>query len=294
MRSWLIVAADDESALTEAASAGADAVVLDLDSALGETSRVSARGRARDWVRYHRQQVLEGRQFTRWVRISPLESPHWRADLAAALEGGPDGIILPGATDPARVQQLAAEFYEAEQRAGMAHGATRILPLVSNTPASVLGVTRFADDTHPRLAGLGWDAGRLGDALDTRRTFDESGSWSGAFALARANLVLAAKARDLMAIETSVEETSDMDRFAGIAEAARADGFSGMFALTAKQVAAINRAFQPTEGEISGARHVIAQFEINPEAEHVAMGGRMIDRAYLARARRLVEQADRG
>lgn len=292
MRSWLIVAADDEAQLAAAAGAGADAVAIDLDRGLSPGQRDAARTRTRNWIASQREQVLENRRFSRWVRISALGTQHWREDLAEALAGGPDGILLPDVQGPQHVQQLGAEFYEMEQRAGLAHGATRIVPLVCGTPASTLSVGAFAQDSHPRLVGLGWDGARLADALDTRRQFDEAGSWAGAFALARAQVLLAAKASALMAIESAQGPDTDPEQLAAIARAARADGFTGMFASHPAQVAAINSAFAPTEREIAGARTIVGQFEINPGAEQVALGDRMIDRSHYDRARKLLGTAE--
>src|SRR3546814_10297754 len=81
MRSWLVVSANEAEKLEQAAGSGADAVVVDLDLEMGTSHREEARERVRDWLARPRLQVVEGRQFTRWVRISPLGSRPWRADL---------------------------------------------------------------------------------------------------------------------------------------------------------------------------------------------------------------------
>src|SRR3546814_1962922 len=103
---------------------------------MGTSQREEARERARDWLARHRLQVVEGRQFTRWVRISPLGSRHWRDDLFTVMPGAPQGIFLPEVPSPAHVQQLGAEFYEIEQRAGIHHDATPIMHMVAGNPAS--------------------------------------------------------------------------------------------------------------------------------------------------------------
>lgn len=294
MRSWLLVPAEDEEKVEQAAGAGADVVVLDLDHARSESARAEGRERARDWMQSHRQQVLEGRNFARWVRISPIESPHWREDLHSALEGAAEGVFLPAVPGPAYVQQLASEVYEVEQRAGIAHGATQIVPLVASIPQSVLTLNEFANNTHARLAGFGWESAVLAEAVSARRQFNETGDWCGALALARAQIVLLAKACGLLALESGQPQTLAPDMFERLAKAARADGFNGMFAHSAEQVKAINSAFAPTDGELSRAQGVIAQFTSNPHAEHVRMGNRVLGRGDLMRARQMLESVNMG
>lgn len=294
MRSWLIIAADDADALDQSVVSGADAVVIDLDREMGASQRQDARERARDWLASHRLQVVEGRHFARWVRISPLGSRHWRDDLFAVMPGAPQGIFLPEVPGPAHIQQLGAEFYEIEQRAGIAYGATQIVPMVASSPGGALDIGAFAGEPHPRLAGLAWDAAQLGERIDARRQRNERDEWCGAFAFARAQIVLCAKAHGLKAIESGQAPDIDPARLERIAEIARADGFSGMFATHPAQVPAINRAFTPDDGEIAQARRIEMQFTANANSELVTLGNRVLEAVDLHRARQVLEAAPRG
>lgn len=294
MRSWLLVPAEDEEKLEEAASSGADVVVLDLDHARSESARAEGRERAADWMRNHREQVLQGQNFARWVRISPIESEHWREDLRAALAGAAEGIFLPAVPGPAYVQQLASEVYEVEQRCGIAHGATQIIPLVAARPQGVLALGQFSEGVPPRLSGFSWESEVLAEALSARRQHNSAGEWFGALALARAQILLLAKASGLLALESAQPASLSLDAFTNLAANARADGFNGMFAHDAAQVQAINAAFTPTESELTRAQHVIAQFTSNPNADHVRMGNRVLNRADLHRARQMLETVQMG
>jgi len=235
--------------------------------------------------------VLEGRHFARWVRISSLTSSHWREDLLSAMAGAPDGIFLPTVPGPAQVQQLGAEFYEIEQAAGIPHGATQIVPMVAGNPASALEIAQFATEPHPRLGGLAWDATRLGAKIDTRRERNRRGDWCGAFAYVRAQIVLAAKAHGLKAIESGQRKGFDLARLEHIAVGARADGFTGMFAHDPEQVPVINHAFTTNEREVAIARNVEARFADQSYRDPVEFGGDKLDPAELDRARQLLESA---
>jgi citrate lyase subunit beta/citryl-CoA lyase len=293
MRSLLVVPANGAEEMELAAGSGADAVVLDLDLEMGLNRRDEARQAVFDWLDNHRKQVVEGRHFARWVRISSLSSPHWRDDLLTVMAGAPDGLFLPAVPSPAHVQQLGAEFYEIEQAAGIPYGATQIIPMVAGNPISALEIGRFAMEPHPRLGGLAWDAARLGSKIDTRRERNRRGDWCGAFAFVRAQIVLTAKAHGLKAIESGQPKGYDLARLEHIAAGARADGFTGMFAFDAEQVPVINRAFTTNEREIAIARNVEARFADQSYRDPVEFGGDSLDPAELDRARQLLEAAPR-
>jgi citrate lyase subunit beta/citryl-CoA lyase len=156
------------------------------------------------------------------------------------MAGGPEGIVLSHAAGPEAVQQLAAEIYELEQRNQIVSGSMKIVPQVADTARAALTIDAYLDVTHPRLAGLVWSSAALATALGATRTRDESGEWSDVCRQIRAQTLLTARAREILALELldSAEEDA-----AAVAKAARADGFAGMFASHPAQVAAINQAY---------------------------------------------------
>lgn len=288
MDSWLIVPAANEKKLARVGSLPAGAIVLDLTDALSAERRDQARGRAAAFLTTHRRAPGEGGGFARWVRINALETPWWREDLLEVLPGAPDGIVLAHASGPAQVQALAAEIYEREQRSGVEHGRVRIVPQVAATPAAALTVAEFAGEPHPRLAGLAWDAGDLAQALGARRTHGDDGGWIDPLRRVRADVVLAARARGRMAIETLHRDVSDAPGLRAAARAARGDGFTGMFALHPAQLPLIAEAFAPSEAECAEARAIVGLFEADPQARVLPLGGRLVDRTALEAARRLL------
>lgn len=245
MHSWLIVPATSEAKLVRVPDFGPDAVVLDLTGDIDDASRAEARGRAREFLTLHRASG----GFARWVRISPLDTPWWRDDLVGVLPGGPEGIVLSRAANPEQVRALAAEIYELEQKSGLEHGRVRIVPQVGATAAAALAAPGFADEVHPRLAGLAWDAGELAAALGARRLHTAEGGWSDPLRRLRADVLLAARARGLMAIDTPHHKLRDAAGMRAAAQAARGDGFTGMLAIHPAQVPVIAEAFAPTDAD---------------------------------------------
>lgn len=285
MRSWLFVPGDSETKLAKAPDLGADVLIADLEDAVAPQGKIYARQTVGSWLEEH----AGGRRH--WVRINGLDTPMWREDLAAVMPAAPAGIMVPKAVGPQQLQTLAAELYELEGRHAIPSGSTRILPLVSETPAAALGIPDYATVEVPRLAGLTWGAEDLSAALGATRKRGADGRWTDTFRLVRSLVLLAAHARGLPAIDTLHADFRDI---AGLDEAAgesRADGFSGMLAIHPAQIEVINRAFTPTETEIAEARAIVEAFAANPDAGVLQLEGRMVDQPHLHQARRLLERA---
>lgn len=291
-RSWLFVPGDSEKKLGKAMATGADVLIVDLEDSVAPENKPAAREMARGWLSMNNHQPTGGKRIGRWVRINALDTPYWRDDLMAVLHGAPDGIMLPKSAGPEAVQQLGAELYEVEQRCGVPTNSTRIMPLVSETPAAALSVPGYLTMPLTRMIGLTWGAEDLSAALGASRKRDSAGQWTDAFRYARTQTLLTAHAKEIMAIDTLHADFSDLNGLKHIAENSRADGFAGMLAIHPAQVALINQAFTPSEAELDEARRIVAAFAEAPAAGALQIEGSMIDRPHLRQAQRLLGIAD--
>lgn len=287
MRSWLFVPGDSEPKLGKAAGLGADVVIVDLEDAVAPPAKPQARLLAKAWLESRTAAVVGP---SRWVRINPLDTPLWREDLAAVMPGRPDGIMVPKAAGPEQLQALAGELSAQEQRHGVVPGSTRILPLVSETPAATLGIAAYADGGTPRLAGLTWGAEDLSAAIGAARKRDERGRWTDTFRYVRSQVLLAAHARGVMPIDTLHAEFRDLEGLEKVARESYADGFTGMLAIHPSQVPVINAMFTPSEAEIAEARAIVNAFSASPGTGALSFEGRMLDQPHLEQARRLLER----
>jgi citrate lyase subunit beta/citryl-CoA lyase len=99
-------------------------------------------------------------------------------------------------------------------------------------------------------------------------------------------------------VQASDTVYADVDNEAGLAveaHLARDLGFDGKGAIHPGQIPALHAAFTPSEKEMDEARKIVAAAE---EAEArgigaIAIGGKMIDRPVLERARRALRLSDR-
>ena len=282
-RSYLFVPADSERKLNRASQAGADALILDLEDSVAVDAKPAARALARDY--------LEGRDDA-WVRINPLDTDHFPADLEAVLPAAPAGIVLPKARSAADAAALAAQLDVLEKANGIADGATQIIVLCTERPEALFALDSYRETT-PRLAGLSWGAEDLSAAVGASVKRDEAGDWLPPYAMARSLCLFAAAAAEVAAIDTVFTDFRDAGGLARFASNARRDGFTGMLAIHPAQVDVINRAFVPTAAEVERAERIIALFEANPGAGTLGMDGEMIDRPHLVQAQRILRLARR-
>ena len=287
-RSWLIVPGDSERKLGKALATGADVVVVDLDATVPIDGKQAARALTASWLKAHRHQVLEQSPMARWVRINSLDSREWREDLIAILPGAPEGIILPRAAGPETVRELAAELYELEQNNHLVAGSIKILPQTGETARSALTIASYAEASMPRLAGLGWCTDSLGTALGATRSQEAKGTWTEPFRFVRAQSLLAAHACGVMALEAAHGDADDLKGLKLAAKAARADGFTGMFASHPAQIADINAAFTPSEAELEEARKIVNSFDGGIDGEATPIDRRRVDMPHLKHAKQLL------
>lgn len=288
MRSWLYIKGDSAAQLSKSPSIGADALVVDMTRVPIDDAVDDVRAHVTGWFSAHRPASSGPKKFTRWLRIKPMGESHWGDDLAAAMEGGPDGIIVPQCSGPQQVRMLASELYEIEQRLGLEHNATRIIPQIGETAQAALTLRDYTDDPHPRLAGFAWNAGGLARSLGAQRTHMDNGEWCDTMRLVRATTILLAKTLGLLAIETPLFDPADLHVGATAARRAKQDGFTGMAAAHPRQVPLINDAFLPTPTERAQAENIVSLFAHSPSAAVVTQNGMAIDRAALDQAEKLL------
>lgn len=266
MRSWLVIEANNADKLSKAPMVGAEALVLDLAGLPVDESAAEAREAVAGWLKTYADPLLTKRAFARWIRIKPLDAPLWREDLVAVMRGAPDGVVLPKTSGPEQIRQLASELYEIEQKLGLKHNSTKIMPQIGETPRAALTLQDLTSDPQPRLTGFTWNAENLARRLSAKRTHDAQENWTGALQYVRSMTLLLAKAMGVMAIETATSAESDFDTCFGDAQAAKHDGFTGMFAHRPKHVKAINDAYAMSAEEKAAAEALIHSFAAQKEA----------------------------
>jgi citrate lyase subunit beta/citryl-CoA lyase len=284
LRSLLFVPGDSERKQRRALSAGADALILDLEDSVSLSRLPAARGQVAE--------VLRARTTLSqlWVRVNAPSSGQLFADIDVVVAGRPDGIVLPKASC-ADVTEVARHIEEAESRAGVATGSIKLIVIATESPRALLTANAYLAADNPRLVGMTWGSEDLAASLGATAKVDGSGEWTSTFQLARSVCLLTAAAIGVQAIDTIHAAFADLDGIARSAARARRDGFTGKLAIHPDQVAPINAAFTPDAAEVEHARRVVEAFERNDGVGVVSLDGQMLDRPHLMLARRVLALA---
>ena len=140
LRSFLFVPGDSERKMVKGESNEADAVILDLEDSVSKDRLEIARGMVEEYLTAHkddrtRQQV--------WVRINPLDTEYPMYDLAAVMNGAPDGILLPKTYSAKEAVALSHSLSALEAREGLVIGTTKILAVATETARSLFDLDTF-------------------------------------------------------------------------------------------------------------------------------------------------------
>ncbi|MFS4437783.1 HpcH/HpaI aldolase/citrate lyase family protein [Paracoccaceae bacterium GXU_MW_L88] len=256
LRAPLFVPANRPERFEKATLSGADAVILDLEDAVPADAKDTARAALR--TDFTDLPVI--------VRINALGTPANAMDIEAVIALGPDAVILPKSETAAAVRSVAHSVSVPvialiETATGLAN-ARQI--------AAAPGVHRLAFGSVDFCADLGCDHLREG------------------LLPARSELVLASKLAGIAApIDGVTVQLDDLSISHDDAAHARSLGMTGKLCIHPKQIAAVKRAFAPSEADIAWAQKVLASGD-----GAVMVDGAMVDEPVRQRARGILANAE--
>ena len=284
LRSPLFAPGDSERKMRGAIASAADAVILDLEDSVAAPAKPTARAMVPDVVRAH-----PGRDLI--VRVNPRGTLWYLADLAASVPARPAAIMLPKCGGAADLGALDHHLEALEAASGIAPGSIGVVAIVTETAASVFTLGAYAG-VAARLRAICFGAEDLSADLgiSPRRP---DGAYPAPVVLARAQVLLAAGALGVPAIDTPWPDPRDPDGLRREAEAAAADGFAGKILIHPAQIEVVNMAFTPPAEQVRWAERVDAAFAANPDAGVFALDGKMIDRPHHKLAKRILAAAGR-
>jgi citrate lyase subunit beta/citryl-CoA lyase len=273
-RSVLFTPGDRPEMLRKAPGAGADVVVFDLEDAVAPARKEEAREAVRD--------CLADPEFSPetevCVRVNGPETADDDLDVVLEAPGLPDSVMLPKADDADDVETLGRVLRERD----------RDLPVIAlvETASGVLSAESIA--AHDRTDALAFGAEDLSADLGATRTAE------GTEVLhAREQVVLAASAAGVDAIDTVFTDVRDTEGLREEAGFARQLGYDGKMAIHPGQVDPINEAWTPTRDRIEWARKVLeAREEADEENRGVfRVDDEMIDAPLIVQAERVMSLA---
>jgi len=285
MRSLLFVPGDDERKIAKGLGSAADALILDLEDSVAPQRKAAARELCAATLKSARSAK------TLFVRINALETADATLDIAAIVPARPFGLMLPKCRGGEDIRTLDEHLSRREAKAGVTAGQIRVLPIVTETGASMFGLGSYGPPAHPRLCGVMWGGEDLAADLGAIANRDASGAYTAPYQLARSLCLYAAAAASVPAIDAVYTDFRDTEGLKAETAKGLRDGFSGKAAIHPDQVVPINAAFTPSAADVERARRIVAAFDAAGGAGVAAIDGKMLDRPHLRGARRVLERA---
>jgi citrate lyase subunit beta/citryl-CoA lyase len=283
-RSYLFVPGEQARKLQHALGSGADAIIADLEDAVAPSAKADARRMVADWLATQ----LNGDHPELWVRVN-ASARLLADDVHAAVGPAVTGVCLPKSHTPEQIRRLGELLGAAEQRAGLAEGSIRIVPLLESA-AGILSARAIAQE--PRVWQLGLGELDLCAEVGIQPSADERELLS-----IRVQVVLASAAAGLEPpvgpVSTDFRDLAALQRST---EALRRVGFGSRWAIHPAQVPVINETFTPTPEQLEAARRLVERYDSAlDEGVGVCVGedGHMVDEAVVRAARRILARARR-
>lgn len=287
LRSFLYVPADQPAKLAKALSAGADAIICDLEDAVAPQHKDLART---ELCSFLAADLATGQEATAipslWVRIN--DGGLGLDDIAAIVRSAGSrlaGVVVPKAQRIDAMADIDRSLSVAEMGAGLADRSVSICALLE-TASGILDARQIA--SAPRVVCLALGEADLGAELGTELTAGDERE----HLLARQLVVLASAAAGLRAPVGPVStDFRDLEGFRSATIALKRLGFRSRPAIHPAQIASINDVFTPTSTEVDAARRIVELFDASVErGDGVCIddAGRMVDEAVVRQARYLL------
>lgn len=276
-RSVLYMPGSNARALEKAATLSCDGLILDLEDAVAPDAKDVARAQvaaAAAAKRFGAREVI--------IRVNGLETPWFRADMAAAVKAAPDAVLVPkisSAGDLAFVHGVLSDL-------GAAPGLA--LWAMMETPLAMFRADQIAG-SGGRLRGLVMGTNDIVKEVHGLHTPGRE-----AVMTSLGISVLAARAFGLAILDGVYNDIDNAAGFEAVCAQGRAMGFDGKTLIHPSQIDACNRVFAPSEGEVAAARKIIAAFALpeNKGKGAISLDGRMVELLHAEIAGRTVALAD--
>ena len=255
-----------------------DGIILDLEDSVAVDKKTEARLVVRN--------ALRGVNFygaERMVRINQL--PLGLKDLDYIVPHHVNLILLPKCESAEQVGQVDERITQILVERGLDY-SVYIMPIIE----SALGVVNAYEiaSSSDRVVALAIGLEDYTADLGAARTREGMESF-----YARSQLVNAAKAAGIQAIDSVFSDIDDMDVLRDVVLESKSLGFNGMGCIHPRQIRVIHEAFAPTEVEINKAKQIVLAFD-DATARGlgvVSLGSKMIDPPVVKRAQKTIDLA---
>ena len=283
IRSYLFVPGNKGDWIDKSVSAGADALILDLEDSVPLDEKAAARGIVAGKIT-----ELGARQQRVYVRVNRTPYLYDFADITAVVGPGLEGIVVSKPCGPEDMHTVDMMLSEAELHAGQPVGST-VVAVVPETARAMQLTYEIAE--HPRVSAVMGVAAKNGD---TARALGYEWTAAGRESLyVKSRVVMAARAAGKQPVGGLWQQIHDLEGLRAYSAADRALGMSGVVLLHPSNVPVVNEVFSPTADEVAyyqGLLDAVAAAQAEGRAS-VVYDGEHVDLAHAETARQIVELA---
>jgi citrate lyase subunit beta/citryl-CoA lyase len=255
-----------------------DGIILDLEDSVALDKKDQARLVVRNALR---QVDFYGAE--RMVRINQL--PAGLEDLEYIVPHHVNLVLLPKCETAQQVQAVDQKITEILTEHELDY-PVYIMPIIE----SALGVVKAFEiaSASDRVAALAIGLEDYTADLGAPRTKAGKETY-----FARNQLVNAARAAGIQAIDSVFSDVGDMEGLREVVLESKSLGFDGMGCIHPRQIKVIHEAFAPTETEIDKAKKIVLAFDQATEKGLgvVSLGTKMIDPPVVKRAQKTIQTA---
>jgi citrate lyase subunit beta/citryl-CoA lyase len=280
LRSLLFVPGNQPKMLEKALGVLPDAFVPDMEDSVPWDEKANARQVTASFL----PRLAQGGPLV-IPRINSLDTGLLEEDLTAVVGPHIYGVSVGKVQTTQDIAHISEIISRLEEKAGVPIGQTRLVPWIETARAIVHCYDILA---MPRVVGAAFGAEDLTHDMGIERTEDDS-----EVAVARSITCLAARAAEVLALDTPYFLFRNPEGLRQNALASKKIGFKGKFAIHPAQIDIINEVFSPSAAEIDYAQRVVAAFDEAAQAGRgsTSLDGKVVDVPVVRRARALLEIA---
>ncbi|WP_291576185.1 citrate (pro-3S)-lyase subunit beta [Clostridium sp. UBA4548] len=280
-RTMMFVPGSNPSMIKEAYIYGADSIMFDLEDAVAVTEKDSAR-----FLVYNALKTVDYGSTELVIRINGLDTPFGKDDIEAAVRAGVDVIRLPKTERKEDILAVEEVIEAVERKIGREIGSTKMMAAIES-PIGVINAYEIASSSK-RLIAIALGAEDYVTNMKTKR-------YANGLELlgARTQIIIAARAAGIYAIDTVYTEVDNEEGFKNEVELIKQLGFDGKSVINPRQIPLVNQVYTPSPDEIKKSLNVIRAAK---EAEErglgvISLNGKMIDKPIVDRAERVLQLA---
>lgn len=272
-RSYLFVPASNAGMLLSSVILPADALIFDLEDAVAQSQKDSARtllSHALDTLDFNHKEI--------YIRVNQVTSPLFIEDIRLCMHPKVSGVVLPKATLSAvdvlhkQLNPMKPTIYLIESALGVIQ-LTQLCEKATHCVGLLLGGEDLSKD-------CGVERTVAGHEID----------------YARKHVVLHAKAYGLSAIDTPYLDIENKEGLTAETRYALSLGYDAKVAINPRQIDTIHDVFMVSSAMLQQAQKIVTAFEA-AQAQGIgvfALEGKMVDEPVYQKALKVMRQAKRG